>query len=180
LGAVCLFATLNSIGCASSSRSSKPPETTASSPGTTSTRHDSPAPGTVAYDKSVFSSLFDNHGTITRSVREIDGGIEATTESGDPAVAALLQDHINAMKDRLETGRRIRQWDPIYVAMFDEGKLIKLDIERTPTGIRVRETSTDPKVVDLIRAHGVVVSSFVREGPEEAGKEHAVPDSAKR
>lgn len=137
-----------------------------------------PAQGTLAYDKSIFNALFRDHAKIRREVREIDRGIEATTESDDPAVAARLLDHVTAMKGRLETGRRVRQWDPLYVAMFDHGAKVELEIIATPKGVRVRETSTDPKVVALIKAHAKVVSAFASVGPEEAGREHPVPDEA--
>lgn len=134
-----------------------------------------PAPGTLAYDKSVFGALLDDHAKIKRTVREIPGGIEATTESDDPAVAARLRDHVGAMKSRIEQGRRLRQWDPIYVAVFDEAEKITLEVEATPRGVRVRETSGDERVAGLIRAHARVVSGFVEHGAEEAGREHPVP-----
>jgi hypothetical protein len=134
---------------------------------------DASAPkGSIAYDRGVFSTLLEKHERITRTFREIDGGIEATTESDDPKVAALIVDHVEAMKARIESGRRIRQWDPIYVAIFDAGNKIKLEIERTGKGVRVRETSSDPEVAELIRRHALVVDAFVANGVEESAKEH--------
>ena len=132
------------------------------------------ARGTVAYDRGVFTELLDKHEKIRREFREIDGGIESITESDDPRVAALIVDHVEAMKGRVESGRRIRQWDPLYVAVFDAGDRIKLEVERTGKGVKVRETSADPAVVRLIRQHAVVVNGFASRGTEESALEHAV------
>ncbi len=138
-----------------------------------------PPPGTLAYDKSIFTGLLADHDSIRRTVREIDGGIEATTESDDPAVAARLADHVTAMKHRIETGARVRQWDPLYIAIFDRAEAIHLDIERTAKGVRVRETSTDPRAIALIRSHAGVVTGFAASGFEESAKEHPIPDAAR-
>src|SRR5687767_1370710 len=44
-------------------------------------------PGTMAYDQHVFTTLLEEHTKITRTVREIEGGIESVTESDDPKIA---------------------------------------------------------------------------------------------
>lgn len=132
-------------------------------------------PGTGANDHVVFQSLLTDHAKITRTVREIDGGIEAVTESDDPRIAGLIQEHAAAMKARIEAGRRVRQWDPLFVAVFDAHEHIRLEIEKTPRGILARETSDDPGVTRLIRAHAGVVSGFVGEGDAESARAHPVP-----
>ena len=151
-------------GCAGSGKSG----TMGGDPDTTA------AKGTLAYDRGVFSEMLEKHDKIRREFREIDGGIEAVTESDDPKVAALIVDHVEAMKGRIETGRRLRQWDPLYVAVFNDATKISLTIERTGKGVRVRETSNDPMVVALIRQHAGVVSKFAARGSEESALEHPV------
>jgi len=132
-------------------------------------------PGTLEYDKAVFSALLDDHAKIRRTVTPLPNGIEAVTESDDPAIAARLQDHVLAMKDRLHTGRRLRQWDPLYVAVFDDADYITLEVTKTAKGVRVIETSNDPHVAEIIRIHAGVVSGFAREGFDEAARAHEVP-----
>lgn len=139
-----------------------------------------PQAGTLAHDKAVFTSLLADHESLRRSVTELPDGIEATTESDDPAIAARLQDHVTAMKSRLHDGRRVRQWDPLYVALFDDGDLVRLDITPTEKGVRVRETSTDAKTVALIKYHAGVVTGYVEHGFEESAREHPVPAAAVR
>ena len=139
-----------------------------------------PAVGTLAYDQSVFHEMLAQHDKLRRSVREIDGGIESLTESDDHQLVALLHDHVRAMKSRMESGRRIRQWDPIFAVMFDHRKQVRIDIAETDTGVRVRETSDDPKVAALIQSHAKVVSAFVANGFDETSKEHPLPASTPR
>jgi hypothetical protein len=130
--------------------------------------------GTLAYDRGVFSEMLEKHERIVRSVREVEGGVETVTESDDPRVAGLIVEHVEAMKGRVETGKRLRQWDPLYVAVFDAGSKIKLEIEKTGKGVKVRETSDDPAVAALIRQHAGVVSGFAARGSEESAREHPV------
>jgi hypothetical protein len=66
----------------------------------------------------------------------------------------------------LENGGRIHQWDPLFKALFDNAEKIELTYEDLEDGIRVRETSTDPEVVELIRAHAEKVNDFVARGRE--------------
>lgn len=138
------------------------------------------APGTLAYDQDVFLTLLGNHEKIRRTVREIPGGVETVTDSDQPIVAGLIRDHVHAMKGRLEDGRRLRQWDPLFRAVFDEAAAIDVEIEDTPNGVIVRETSTDGRVTRLIRAHAAVVSGFVARGTEESRLAHEPPAEGMR
>ena len=90
-------------------------------------------------------------------------------------MAALIRNHVHAMKVRLEKDARIRQWDPIFVAIFDNAGRIRMEIVETPKGVRVRETSDDPWVARLIQTHAVMVSGFVARGSEESLLEHKPP-----
>lgn len=137
-----------------------------------------PSPGSLAYDRGVFTELLEEHAKIRRGWREIDGGVEALTESEDPKVAELIQNHVLAMQGRIESGRRLRQWDPLYVAVFDHAEKISLKVEKTPRGVRITETSPDPAVANLIRAHAGVVTGFADRGFDESAKAHPVPAGA--
>jgi hypothetical protein len=132
-------------------------------------------PGTVAYDRDVFQTLLGNHELIRREFREIADGIESVTESDNPEVAALIQDHVAAMKVRIENGSRIRMWDPMFREIFDNAEKIRMTVENIPKGVRVRETSDDPYVARLIQAHAKVVSGFVARGSAESQLAHEPP-----
>jgi hypothetical protein len=122
-------------------------------------------PGTVAYDRDVFQTLLGNHELIRREFRDVEGGIESVTESDNAEVAALIQDHVAAMKVRIENGYRIRMWDPMFREIFDN----------TAKGVKVREVSDDPYVARLIQAHAKVVSGFVERGSAESQLAHEPP-----
>jgi hypothetical protein len=139
------------------------------------TRVSDAAPGTVAYDRDVFQTLLGNHELIRREFREVDGGIESVTESDDAEVAALIQDHVAAMKVRVEHGRAIRVWDPMFREIFTNADRIRFEYENTPKGVKVRETSDDPYVARLIQAHAKVVSGFVARGGAESQLAHEPP-----
>lgn len=158
------------LGCAAQPA---PPRTAADLPDITNAQ-----PGTVAYDRDVFQTLLGNHEKIRREVRFVAKGVETVTESDHPTIAILIQDHVHAMHGRLVEGRRIRQWDPMFEAVFDHAPQIRLEIEDTPKGVRVREVSDDPKVARLIQAHAHVVDGFVARGSAESRLAHQIPDGA--
>jgi hypothetical protein len=139
------------------------------------TRVSDAAQGTVAYDRDVFQTLLGNHELIRREFREVEGGIESLTESDNAEVAALIQDHVAAMKVRVEHGRAIRVWDPMFREIFANADKIRFEYENTPKGVKVREVSDDPYVARLIQAHAKVVSGFVARGGAESQLAHEPP-----
>lgn len=145
-------------------------------PSPAGTRVSTAEPGTVAYDRDVFQTLLGNHELIRREFKEIPTGIESTTESDNAEVAALIQDHVAAMQVRVEHGRAIRMWDPMFREIFTHADKITLEYENTARGVRVRETSDDPYVARLIQAHAKVVSGFVARGGAESQLAHEPPE----
>ncbi|QQS46222.1 MAG: hypothetical protein IPM66_20275 [Acidobacteriota bacterium] len=131
-----------------------------------------------ADDMQTIHSLFDEHKKITRTVRNIDNGVETVTESDDPKVQAMIVEHVYAMKSRLEKKQPIRMWDPLYKALFENADKIKMEIVGTPKGAKIIETSADPYVVKLIQAHAGGVSEFVTEGMSVMHKRHELPGEA--
>ncbi|MFN4241832.1 MAG: hypothetical protein ACK4PI_01195 [Tepidisphaerales bacterium] len=128
-------------------------------------------------DQDVFHALLRRHKDIRREVTEIPGGVETLTESDDPEVAGWIREHVHAMKARVEQGRPLRRWDPLFRAIFDHAPAIRMEVHDTARGVRVRETSDEAYVTLLIRAHARVVSGFVAEGFAEAERAHPVPEA---
>jgi hypothetical protein len=138
-----------------------------------------PASGTLAYDQNVWHSLLADHDVIRREVRPIENGVEAVTECDDPAVAAKIIDHTLAMQRRMKSGSRVRQWDPVFVALFDHHDAVRLTVTTTEKGVRIVETSDDPQVVAILRAHAAGVTDFVHEGFDAAQRETPMPADAR-
>jgi hypothetical protein len=125
--------------------------------------------------RDVFHSLLKNHTKINRSVTMTTKGVETLTTSSDQNVAKYIKLHVKQMKGLVESGRRIRNWDPLFSAIFDNYSLIEMEITPTKNGVIVKEFSHDPYVAKLIQEHAKVVSLFVKLGFEEAHRSHPVP-----
>jgi uncharacterized protein len=127
-------------------------------------------------DQEVFQFLLENHQKIVRKVTEVTGGVETLTESDDPEVASKIKEHVKWMAYRVENKHPIRMRDPLFAELFKHAEKIHMQHESTEKGVRVIETSDDPYVTLLIRAHAKVVSAFVKSGFTEARKNHSVPE----
>jgi uncharacterized protein len=126
-------------------------------------------------DMQGFMFLLAHREEIRRTVKEVAGGVETVTESDVPEVAAGIQDHVAAMYRRLKEGRPIHVRDPLFAELFRRAEKITMKTEKTPKGLKVRETSRDPYLAKLIRSHAAVVSAFLRNGHSEMMKNHPLP-----
>lgn len=124
----------------------------------------------------MIQQLFANRAKITRAVKDLPDGVETLTQSNDPRVAKLIQVHVAAMKNRLETGRPIHLRDPLFAALFSRAGDVAMFVENTPTGVHVIEKGRNPLAAKLVQAHARVVSLFLSNGHVEAQKQHAVPN----
>ena len=128
-------------------------------------------------DMDTIHSLLADHEAIERRVEDLPDGVETWTESDDPEVAERLRQHVRDMYARLEDGRPMRRWDPLFEAIFARADAIEMTIEDTPRGVRVVETSDDPEVVALIRQHAHrAVSEFVERGMDRAHEPTPLPE----
>lgn len=121
-------------------------------------------------------ALLARHDQIQRRVVERPDGVETWTTSDDPEVAKLLGTHVRQMKERLASGRPVRPHDPLFRAIFDNHDKIRMEIEDVDGGVRVVETSDDPKVVQLIQAHARLVDGFVEEGMARMHRGTSLPE----
>lgn len=112
---------------------------------------------------------------VKRSVKQLPNGVETLTESDDVNVTAKIQEHVPAMYQRLKANQPIQQGDPLFQELFRYGGKIKSRVTMTPNGVRVIETSTDPYVVKLIKAHAKTVDALVARGMEAMHEMHEIP-----
>ena len=127
-------------------------------------------------DRDVFHFLLTNHEKIARTVDELPNGVSTLTESDDEEIAAKIREHVRWMQRRVEETKPIRMRDPLFAELFRHTDKITMKREETEKGVRVTETSEDPYVAKLIKAHAQTVSGFVDRGFAEAMKNHPVPD----
>lgn len=126
-------------------------------------------------DRDDFHYLLEHHDEIRRDVKELKNGVRTVTESDNQEVAAKIQKHVAAMYQRVEHERPIRMRDPLFAEIFKLTDQIEMKVEKTAKGVRVVETSEDPYVAKLIKAHANVVSRFAKFGFDEAHKTHGIP-----
>lgn len=126
-------------------------------------------------DREVFHFLLENRDKIERKIRDLADGVETVTRSDDPEIAAKIREHVAAMHGRIENRRPIHRRDPLFDAVFRNAAKIRFVEESVPGGVLVRETSDDPAVVALVRAHARVVSRFLENGFDEVRRNHDVP-----
>lgn len=130
-------------------------------------------------DMDTIHALLADHASIDRRVTDRPDGVETWTESDDPEVAARIRAHVRQMDARLEEGRPIRRWDPLFAELFDHADAISMVIEDTEKGVRVVETSDAPYVVSLIQQHAHrAVSEFVERGMDRAHEPTPLPESS--
>lgn len=126
-------------------------------------------------DMQAIHKLLGENKKVRREVKRIPQGVEATTESDDPKVGAMIYEHTLAMAARLKEKRPIRQWDPLFALIFDHADKIELQVTQTKKGVQIRETSADPYLVKAIQSHAASVTGFVHEGMMGMAREHPVP-----
>ena len=131
-----------------------------------------------AEDHNVLHFLLTNHEKIRREVTELPNGVETLTESDDQEIVAKIQEHVYWMQQRIEKTQPIRMRDPLFAELFRHTDKIRMVHKDTDEGVRVTETSDDPYVAKLIKAHAKAVSGFVDRGFAAAMKNHSVPDKA--
>lgn len=148
-------------GCAGSTSSQN--EAKADQPATQASAKKA-APGTLEYDKNLWHQLLTEHANIRRTVKHTSNGVEALTESDDPATAAKITEHAKAMQARMKSGSRVRVWDPVFAELFAKHGAVKIEVTPTAKGVKIVESSDDPEAVALLRSHAMGVSTFVREG----------------
>jgi hypothetical protein len=125
-------------------------------------------------------TLVHNHTGIERTVEEIPGGIRSVTTAKDPRMVETLRRHIREMDALIDRGGHIRAWDPLFREISQRAKEIKIEYKDIEGGIEVIETSDDPEVTKLIRAHAYKVNEFVKRGMEAFHESTPLPADYKR
>lgn len=120
--------------------------------------------GASAADMSGYMEMFSRHNEINRTVEEIPGGVRTTTESNSPDLTAQLHGHVSSMYSHLNQGTEVMCMSQSLPTLFRNASGYRRQLTLTPTGVIAEETSDDPALTDVIRAHAREVSGFVRDG----------------
>lgn len=112
--------------------------------------------------------IFRSHEGISRSVSNLQNGIVTTTEATDEILREAIVSHVSMMVTRLQEGRNpdVIIQSPTLDALFDVYDEIDTEIETTELGVKVIQTSSNPKVVGLLQQHAAEVSDMASRGME--------------
>jgi hypothetical protein len=121
---------------------------------------------TATADVSAIHELVVNHDRIKRTVTNLPDGIRTVTESDDPRIAKLIQEHVAGMGKRVRAGKMLGLpiESPAVHAIYANKDKIRTTSEPTEKGVVVVQTSSDPKVVALLQEHAVEVTNLVEGG----------------
>lgn len=109
--------------------------------------------------------LFERHRLMQRHVTELTDGVRSVTVSDDPATAALIQEHVADMYRRLDENRPFAYpMSNSVPQMFADPTGYQRKLELLPDGVAVTETSANPAMVRVIKAHARELDRFVQEG----------------
>jgi len=112
--------------------------------------------------------IFRSHKGISRRVSNVQNGIVTTTEAKDETLRDAIVSHVSMMVTRLQEGRNpdVIIQSPTLDALFEVYDEIETEIETTELGVKVIQTSSNPKVVRLLQTHAAEVSDMASRGME--------------
>jgi hypothetical protein len=121
---------------------------------------------TVPQEVDDLKMIFRSHQGITRSVENLPNGIRTVTEAKDSKLRDAIISHVSMMVTRLQEGRNpeVRIQSPTLDLLFQHYESVDTDIDMTPLGIAVTQTSQDPVVVGLLQQHAAEVSDMAARG----------------
>lgn len=109
--------------------------------------------------------LFRHHSEIRRNVTVLPDGARAVTESDNPEVAALIQEHVGDMYTRIDQDRPFAYpMSRTVPILFRNTGRYRRQLEITSKGVAITETASDAEMVELIKAHAREVTGFVTDG----------------
>ena len=125
---------------------------------------------TEDYEVAELRALFENHSALTRTVENLPNGIRTVTETDDPDLRDALSSHIMSMVLRVDEKRdpEIPIQSLTLDVLFETSELITTELDHTPTGIALVQTSDDPEVVAALQTHAAEVSDLAARGMQSA------------
>ena len=110
--------------------------------------------------------IFRSHKGIIRVVSNLENGIVTTTEAENKTLREAIVSHVTMMVTRLQEGKNpeVIIQSPTLDSLFDFYEQIDTEIELTDKGIKVIQTSTNPKVIKLLQKHAAEVSDMSKRG----------------
>ncbi|RZM79099.1 hypothetical protein [Leptolyngbya iicbica] len=120
--------------------------------------------GDDGQDMQIVHQLFAYHDQIRRSVETVPGGVKTVTESDNPEIAALIQQHVASMHQRLEAGRWFAMMSQTLPTMFQNANRYQRQSQLTDNGVEVTKTSDDSTLAEVLHEHAQEITQYVENG----------------
>jgi hypothetical protein len=118
-------------------------------------------------------TLLDGHGQIQRDLKLTEYGYVATTQSTNDVIATALQNHVQQMQERLDSGLAVRRWDPAFAEFRAYYEQIEVRVEKTDSGVKVVALGKSPEAVKVAQNHARIINAFVNDGWSAHDAHHA-------
>jgi hypothetical protein len=127
-----------------------------------------PSPSTATAEMDVIHTLIAGHDAIRRTVTNLPDGIRTVTESDDPQIAKLIQDHVVSMNQRVNSRSDpgFPDESPALKLILRNGDKVQTTVELTRNGAVAVRKSKDPRIVAALQSHALEVSDLVKRGME--------------
>ncbi len=125
-----------------------------------------------AEQRDLIHQLATENESIHRTVEVTETGYRATTTANDAELADVLRKHVAYMQVRVDSGLRVRRWDPAYEEFFRHHEDIAIDVAPIDNGLEVTVVGATPEAILVAQNHGSIVSQFVDHGFEALYAEH--------
>ena len=115
---------------------------------------------TIQYEVRKLRKIFRSHKGISRAISNITYDIVTTTKAEDKTLRDAIVSHVSMMMTRLEEGKspEVIIQSPKLDTLFGVHNEIDTEIELTDTGVKVIQTSSNPREAGLLQAHAAEVS----------------------
>ena len=142
----------------------------------------------------VIMYLVNNRDWIERTSEDIRDkksnqllGVEVTTFSENPDVAAALLKHVTQMTELVDSGRIVRARDPLFAELFKRAQANEFIFNVTQfndgnkSGVKIIEEGKTKCAAELTKQHALTVKAFIEAGRAELRNfDHAPPEICSR
>jgi hypothetical protein len=137
--------------------------------------------GTTTSPQDTIHELIQNRDSITRDVENTEKGVKTFTSGASDQINTWIARHVEEMKALVESGGRIRNWDPLFQELFQYADQHHLECTQENNGLACEHKGDNACAIGLAQAHAAVVSLFLENGRDEVMDSHEdyIPDSCK-
>lgn len=122
--------------------------------------------------QAIIEYMTEHHNELHREVRMLANGYEGITTTQNKELATQLKEHFAYMEKRLDSGAKVRCWDPAFAELVQYYDQITTEVEYLDDGIKVTVIGNTPEAVRVAHNHARIVTGFTEKGFEAVRQKH--------